>query len=141
MSSDGKDLNRIHDICRRFPEAEQGELQGRPLFHVRRRRFAIYNGENSPHRRRWERFGRSLHFATNPQLHAIVADDDRFSESPHHGFRGWVAVDLEDQTVSWEEIAEFLEAAYRHVAARELVEELDRSTSNRSINTSTPPQY
>ena len=126
MDSDSEDLARIRNICSRFPEAEQGELQDRPLFHVRRRRFAIFNGYESPRRPRWEGFGRSLHLATSPQLNAKLKNDDRFVVSPHHGFRGWVALDLEEAAVSWDEIDEMLEAAYRHVAARELVDELDR---------------
>jgi hypothetical protein len=126
MDSDSADLTRIRTICSRFPEAEEGELQDRPLFHVRRRRFAIFNGTESPRRRRWESFGRSLHLATSPQLSAQIENDDRFVASPHHGFRGWVALDLEKGAFSWGEIDELLEAAYKHVAGRELVDELER---------------
>ena len=46
--------------------------------------------------------------------------------SPHHGNRGWMALDLERDDVDWDEVAELLETAFRHVARRQLVEELDR---------------
>ena len=42
--SDDRDLARIRTICLRFPEAEEAELQDRPLFRVRARRFALFNG-------------------------------------------------------------------------------------------------
>ena len=37
-----------------------------------------------------------------------------------------MALDLERDDVDWDEIAELLETAYRQVAGRQLIEELDR---------------
>jgi len=109
----------------RFPEVEEAELQNRPLFRVRSKRFAIFNGDSSPWRPRWRAFGRSLHFVTDPEERPALSDDGRFRVSPHHGDRGWMALDLEGDDVDWSEIAELLETAYRHVANRELVARLD----------------
>lgn len=126
-NADARDLARIRRICVRFPEVEEAELQDRPLFRVRAKRFAIFNGELSPSRPRWREFGRSLHFVTDPEERRALGDDGRFRVSPHHGDRGWMALDLERPDVDWDEIAELLEAAYRHVASRELVAMLDDS--------------
>jgi len=125
QGTDDDDLSRLRAICLRFPEAEEAELQGRPLFRVRARRFALFNGNNAPPRKRWSGFGRSVHFVTDPQDREALAQDPRFLISPHHGNRGWMALDLEGGDVDWDEVAELLETAYRQVARRQLVEELD----------------
>jgi predicted DNA-binding protein (MmcQ/YjbR family) len=124
--TDESALARLRTICLAFPEAEEAVLQDRPLFRVRTRRFALFNGASSPPRPRWKGFGRSLHFVTDPQEREALRQDRRFTPSPHHGDRGWVAISLEGAAVDWSELGELLEAAYRHVAGRELVELLDR---------------
>lgn len=110
-------LERVRAICDQFDGADEGELQDRPLFRVGRRRFAIFNGATSPPRPRWNASGRSLHFVTDPlELDALRADA-RFTPSPHHGDRGWLALRLDDvDAVDWDELAKLLDAAYRRVA-------------------------
>jgi predicted DNA-binding protein (MmcQ/YjbR family) len=125
-SDDERDLSRIQRICLLFPEAEEAELQNRPLFRVRAKRFAIFNGGGSPPRPRWKEFGRSLHFVTDPQEREALRQDPRFAISPHHGDRGWMALDLEAGEIDWDEVAELLETAYRQVARRQLIDDLDR---------------
>ncbi len=125
MSDEGA-LARLRAICLAFPEAEEAVLQDRSLFRVRSRRFALFNGASSPPRPRWNGFGRSVHFVTDPQEREALRQDSRFTASPHHGDRGWVAISLQDTAVDWTELAELLEAAYRQVAGRALVELLDR---------------
>jgi predicted DNA-binding protein (MmcQ/YjbR family) len=92
---------------------------------VRSRRFAIVNRADSPPRPRWRGAGRSLHVVTDPAEREALRQDPRFVASPHHGDRGWLALGLDGDDVDWEEVAELLEAAYRHVAGRRLVERLD----------------
>jgi predicted DNA-binding protein (MmcQ/YjbR family) len=116
-SGDNGALERIRVICLGFSGAEEGELQGRPLFHVARRRFALFNGLASPPRRRWSGSGRSLHFLADSLEIDALRQDDRFTPSPHHGNRGWLAVRLEG-AVDWEEIGELVESAYHQVVRR-----------------------
>ncbi len=122
----GPDLAAIRAVCLRFPEAEEAELQGRPLFRVRRRRFALVNPPGAPDRPRWRDAGPSLHVATDPAEREALRHDPRFRPSPHHGDRGWMAVRLDTGALDAREMAELVEAAYRHVAGRRLVEVLDR---------------
>jgi hypothetical protein len=124
-SDDVMALTRIRSACAGLPEVEEAELQGRPLFRVRRRRFAIFNGAASPARPRWQRFGRSLHVLTDPTELAALRQDPRFEVSPHHGVLGWMALALHPSTTDWAEVAELLEAAYRQAAPRSLGETLD----------------
>jgi predicted DNA-binding protein (MmcQ/YjbR family) len=111
-------LRRIRDICASFIEADEGELQDRPLFRVGRRRFAIFNGAGSPPRPRWAGCGRSLHFlADEVEIDALLRDR-RFATSPHHGDRRWMFLRLDVVSVDWAEVSELLDAAYRQVAPR-----------------------
>jgi predicted DNA-binding protein (MmcQ/YjbR family) len=118
-------LARLRQICTGWPEVEEAELQDRALFRVRRRRFAIFNGATSPPRPRWQRFGRSLHFLSDPTEQDALAHDPRFEPSPHHGSRGWLALRLDRAPVDWDEIAELLESGYRRAAGQALVQLLD----------------
>lgn len=111
-------LDRVRLICTRFDGCEEGVLQDRPLFHVNRRRFAIFNGEASPPRPRWSAAGRSIHFLSDPSEREALLEDPRFTRSPHHGDRGWLAVRLEPDTLDWNELAELLDAAHDQVARR-----------------------
>ena len=115
---DGSALERVRRICLGFAGAEEAQLQSRPLFRVRRRRFAIFNGAASPPRPRWGSSGRSLHFLTDPLEVEALKQDRRFTPSPHHGDRGWMAMRLEGADVDWIEVAELLESAYRQVVPR-----------------------
>ena len=126
VSDDDRDLAWIRRICLHFPGSEEAELQSRPLFRVRTKRFALFNGNGSPPRPRWKDFGRSLHFVTDPQEREALDQDPRFTMSPHHGDRGWMALNLEAADVDWDEVAELLETAYRQVASRQLIDDLDR---------------
>ena len=125
-NQDERHLSRVRGICLAFPEVEETALQDRPLFRVRTKRFAIFNGLLAPTRPRWQSFGRSLHFVTEPHERHALRQDSRFTTSPHHGDRGWMALRLEGDRTDWCEVAELLETAYRQVASRELIAALDR---------------
>jgi len=125
MGTDDRWLTWVRSVCARFPEAEEAELQDRPLFRVRSRRFAIVNLATSPPRPRWAGAGPSLHVLTDPAERDALRQDARFSRSPHHGDRGWLAVRLDTGQVGEREVAELLESAYRLVAGRRLVALLD----------------
>jgi hypothetical protein len=130
VNTDERDLTQIRRICLRFPEVEEAELQDRPLFRVRTRRFALFNGALSPQRPRWSAFGRSVHFLSEPQERLALLADPRFVPSPHHGDRGWIALDLAIGKPDWAEVAELLETGYRQAANRHLNAVLDsRETS------------
>ena len=115
---DQRVLNRLREICATFSGCEESILQDRPLFHVRRRRFAIFNGESSPPRSRWAAAGRSVHFLSEPSDREALLQDQRFTRSAHHGDRGWLAIRLDPDTVDWQELSELLAAAHEHVVSR-----------------------
>ena len=111
-------LDRLRELCSRLSAADEATLQGRPLFRVGRRRFALFNGASSPPRQRWNGAGRSLHFLAAPDELPALRQDARFTASPHHGDRGWLAVRLDADVIEWDEVGELLESAYRQVLPR-----------------------
>ena len=125
LPDDADALRRIRAICRRFPSVEEAALQDRPLFRVGSRRFAIFNGDGSPSRPRWQGVGRSLHVLTDPAEREALTQDSRFRPSPHHGDRGWLALRRDPGEVDWQEVAELLESAYRQAAGRRRVARWD----------------
>ena len=118
IEDDRRALDRVRKICEGFPGAEESALQDRPLFHVRRRRFAIFNGEASPPRPRWNAAGRSVHFLSDPAEREALLQDPRFTRSPHHGDRGWLTIRVDADTTDWQELAELLESAHDQVVPR-----------------------
>lgn len=118
VGRDQRALDRLREICATFSGCEESVLQDRPLFHVRRRRFAIFNGESSPPRSRWAAAGRSVHFLSDPSEREALLQDPRFTRSPHHGDRGWLAIRVDSDTVDWQELTELLEAAHEWVVRR-----------------------
>ena len=62
-----------------------------------------------------------------------VVDDEpeRFFRPPYVGHRGWIGVRL-DRDTDWGEIEAIVIEAYRHVAPKTLVRELDEVPADRS---------
>ena len=89
--ADDAALARVRACCVDLPEVEEAELQDRPLFRVRTRRFAIVNLATSPPRPRWAGFGRSLHVLADANEHdALLADPGsryRRTTAPAGGWR------------------------------------------------------
>jgi hypothetical protein len=54
----------------------------------------------------------------------VSSAPDRFYVPPYVGHRGWLGVRL-DGEIDWDEIADIVEDAYRAVAPKRLVAELD----------------
>ena len=54
----------------------------------------------------------------------VGADPRRFFTPPYVGHRGWLGVYL-DVEVDWDELASIIERAYRQVASKRLLAELD----------------
>lgn len=117
VDADQEVLAKIRAICATFEGSAESLLQDRPLFHVSRRRFAIFNGDSSPSRPRWNASGRSVHFLSDPAEREALLQDPRFTRSPHHGDRGWLAIRVDPDAVDWQELTELLHAAHEQVVS------------------------
>jgi hypothetical protein len=105
-----------------LPEATERLSHGAPTWFVRdKKTFATYAGHHH---------GARLAFwcaaPDGAQQALVAAAPERFFKPPYVGYRGWIGVRL-DVPVDWEEIAELVADAYRAVAPKRLVAELDAS--------------
>jgi hypothetical protein len=114
-----EDLRRV---CSAFPEVTERLSHGAPTWFVRGKRvFATlwtygHHGDDFPH----------LVCAAPPgvQQELIDAEPERFFRPPYVGGRGWIGVRL-DLHLDWREVEEICEEAYRVVAPRKLIAQLD----------------
>lgn len=119
-------LARLRAICLGFPEVTERPSHGAPTWFIRDRTVFVTFFPTGHHDNQFPH----LWCAAPPgaQAELIAANPDRFFRPPYVGHRGWLGVRT-DGAVDWAEIAELCEDAYRAVAGKRLLEQLDdRST-------------
>lgn len=121
-------LGRLRDLCGRFPGCFEKVAHGRPTFRAgeKGKVFAYFGGTvkgapGAPH----ARHDASLLFYPDPAEVAAIDSDARFWVPAYLGPSGWRGLDLDGEDLDWAEVAELVDASYRQVAARNLVEQLD----------------
>ena len=113
-------LPRLRKICLALPEATEKEAWGEPTFRVRGKMFGMYANDHHGDGRI------ALWFNAPDGAQQTLVDNDpkRFFVPPYMGPRGWVGVRL-DRDVDWGLVAALLEEAWRMVAPKKLLKELD----------------
>jgi hypothetical protein len=114
-------LDRIRALCLALPEATERLSHGAPTFFVRdKRTFVTYMDDHHGDGRL------AVWCAAPPGVQANLIDEEpeRFFVPPYVGGRGWIGIRL-DVDPDWEEMAGIVEDAYRVVAPKRLVQELD----------------
>ena len=112
---------RIRSICLSLPGATERESHGAPAFFAGKQFLMLWpNGHHDhgfPH----------LWCAAPPgvQDELVRSEPDRFFRPPYVGGRGWVGLRL-DQTIDWDEIAGICEEAFRTVAPKRSIAELEK---------------
>jgi hypothetical protein len=115
------ELRRVRKICLALPEATERLSHGTPAFFVRdKKTFAWFWDDHHGDGRL------ALWCAAPPRAQAelVAADPERFFCPPYVGHRGWLGVRL-DHSPDWTEIAEIIQDAYRQVAPKSLIAQLD----------------
>jgi hypothetical protein len=115
-------LDRLREICLAFPEVTERPSHGAPTWFVRGKSSFATFWEHGHHQHDFPH----LWLAAPPgaQEAFVASDPDRFFRPPYVGGRGWLGVRL-DGEVDWAELAELCEDAYRVIAPKRLVEQLD----------------
>jgi len=111
-------LARLREICLHLPGVTERLSHGEPTWFVRRS-FVMYADHHHD-----DRLACWCAAPVGNQEELVAADPDRFFVPPYVGGRGWVGVRL-DVPVDWVEIAEIVLDAYRTVAPKKLLAELD----------------
>ena len=115
-------LARIRKLCLALPEAHEVEAWGEPTFRVRNKLFAMFaHAENHHGAGRPSVWCKA---ARGNQALMVAANPDRFFVPPYVGPSGWVGIRL-DQNPNWDEVGELMRDAYRLIAPKRLVVQLD----------------
>jgi hypothetical protein len=116
---------RLAEICGSFPEVETSGDQ-HLTFQVRKRTFAYYLNNHQVD----GRIALVCKAALTDQDFLVRLDPDRFYIAPYLGHRGWIGVRLDTTEVSWGEVHNLAERAYRLVAPKRLAALLDKIKDN-----------
>jgi hypothetical protein len=114
-------LGRVRAACLALPEVVERPSHGAPTFFIRNKStFVMFMDDHHGDGRL------ALWCAAPPGAQeAMVAQDPaRFFRPPYVGHRGWLGVSV-DGDPEWAEVGEIIEDAYRTVAPKTLVAELD----------------
>ena len=109
-------LSELRGICLPFPEAEEFVSHGRATFKAGKI-FAIFAGiADRP-------FG--MIYKPDPEDRLALLDDQRFYVPPYYGPSGWLALDFQAADVDWDEVGELVDASYRQIALKRMLQALD----------------
>lgn len=114
-------LETLRKLCLALPETTERLSHGEPTWFVRdKKTFVMYANHHHDDR---------LTFwcaAPDGAQEALVGSaPERFFRPPYVGHRGWLGVYLDVPGVDWDQIADMVTDAYRVVAPKRLVAELD----------------
>jgi hypothetical protein len=113
-------LESLRKVCLALPETTERPSHGEPTWFVRgKKTFVMYANHHHD-----DRLGFWCAAPPGVQEAMVGAEPDRFFRPPYVGHRGWLGVYL-DVPVDWAEVAEIVEDAYRVIAPKMLVAELD----------------
>jgi hypothetical protein len=120
MTTGEDPLPRLRAVCLALPEVTEKLSHGEPTWFVRRS-FVMYADHHHDNRV-------AFWCAAPPgvQDELVAAAPERFFRPPYVGGRGWVGVYLDVEGVDWDEIAELVTDAYRQVAPKKLLVQLER---------------
>lgn len=100
-----------------LPEVVETVTWDSPTFRAGKRPFAVFWSDDT--------HPAALVVMPDADERDALAADDRFFVPPYFGARGALALDLVSAPVDWDEVAELLDASYRHVAIERMRRALD----------------
>ncbi len=114
-------LTEVRRICLALPEVTERLSHGAPSFFVRGKKTVVMFVDDH------HDDGRLAIWCAAPpgvQDQLVEQEPDRFFRPPYVGGRGWLGVRL-DVDPDWGEVAEICADAFRQIAPKRLVAELD----------------
>jgi hypothetical protein len=113
-------LERLRAVCLALPESTERLSHGEPTWFIGDKKvFVTYANRHHD-----DRVGFWCAAPAGEQEAQVAAAPDRFFRPPYVGGRGWLGVWL-DVPIDWVEIDEIVREAYRQVATKRLIAELD----------------
>ncbi len=118
-------LERLRSLCLALPETSERLSHGEPTWFIRdKKTFVMFADHHHD-----DRLGCWLAAPPGSQGALVAADPERFFVPPYVGHRGWLGIRFDVPGVDWDEVAELVVEAYRCVAPKRLVAELDATRS------------
>jgi hypothetical protein len=119
MTSDP--VERLRAICLALPGATERVSHGEPSFIAGRQFVAVDDHHHgAAHLSFW------CPAPPGGQAELIAADPERYFRPPYVGHRGWVGVRIDNEP-DWDEVAEVVHDAYRQVAPKRFIAQLDQA--------------
>jgi predicted DNA-binding protein (MmcQ/YjbR family) len=113
-------LANLRRICLALPETTERLSHGEPTWFIGdKKTFVTYADHHHD-----DRLAFWCAAPAGLQQSMVAADPKRFFVPPYVGHRGWLGVYL-DVPVDWDEIADIVEDAYRTIALKRLLTELE----------------
>ncbi|GAB0104979.1 MmcQ/YjbR family DNA-binding protein [Nocardia sp. JMUB6875] len=116
---------RLRGICAGLPEVTEKLSHGEPCWFAGGKKMFVMFADHHHD----DRLGFWCAAPAGVQEELVAAEPDQFFRPPYVGHRGWLGVYL-DVAVDWDEIGEIVDDAYRTVATKRLVGELDRRVAS-----------
>lgn len=114
-------LSRLRALCLALPETNERLSHGEPTWFVRDKKVFVMFSDH--HHDDYVSFVCAA--PDGAQEFLIASDPVRFYRPPYVGHRGWLGVRLDVPAIDWNRIADLVADAYREVAPKKLVAELD----------------
>jgi hypothetical protein len=115
-------LTRLRKICLAFPEVTERPSHSAPTWFVRDKKSFVMLWADGHHQDQFPHLWCAAPAGVQEEM--VALEPGRFFRPPYVGHRGWLGVRL-DGRVDWEEVGEICRDAYRVVAPKTLVAQLD----------------
>ncbi|MBB5806063.1 hypothetical protein F4560_005831 [Saccharothrix ecbatanensis] len=113
-------LERLRELCMGLPEATERPSHGEPAWFVRDKKLFVMFADHHHD----DRLAFWCAAPPGVQEALVGSEPERYFRPPYVGHRGWLGVYL-DVDVDWDAVTEVVRDAYRQVAPKRLVAQLD----------------
>lgn len=113
-------VERLRALCLALPSVVEKVSHGTPTWFVQPGRTGRVIVMLAQDHHGDGRFGFWCAAPSGAQEEMVAAEPERFFRPPYVGGRGWLGVRLDVGEVDWDEVAEIVADAYRHVAPKKL---------------------
>lgn len=122
MAAERPELAKVRKICLALPEVTERLSHGAPTFFAGKKTMVMFVNDHHGDGRL------ALWVAAPPgvQEEMVRLEPERFFRPPYVGPRGWLGVRL-DKRPDWQEVGDIVEEAYRTVAIKRLLTQLEAS--------------
>jgi len=119
-------LSEVRSIALEFPAAFEKISWGRPVF-CAPKIFVMYGGSaKTDTKGEYLQYPHSILVKVDESDRKALEGDSRFFYPAYMGPSGWLGLDFRaNKKVDWDEVRELIDASFRLIATKKLIEQLD----------------